>query len=204
MSLVNQPSNAYHNHMTSSRNACLTVFLGLALSVPAMAQPAKGAAKPAAKASAKPAVKTTTSKGVPKKLAKKVEAYTPVQTLSDRLTDAEKALAEHVQTGTIKCELGAVVTVKADEHNPGFFHVSTGKHRFLMHPVESRTGAMRLEDNRAGALWLQLANKSMLMDQKHGQRLADDCMTDMQQTVTNDMKTRPAVNLLEEGARAPQ
>jgi hypothetical protein len=44
-----------------------------------------------------------------------------------------------------------------------------------MHPVESRTGAIRLEDSRQGAMWLQLGNKSMLMDQKLGERVADDC-----------------------------
>ena len=43
-----------------------------------------------------------------------------------------------------------------------------GIQRFRMHPVESRTGAIRLEDPRAGAMWLQLGNKSMLMSQKHG------------------------------------
>ena len=44
-----------------------------------------------------------------------------------------------------------------------------------MHPVESRTGAIRLEDPKRGAMWLQLGNKSMLMSQKLGQRLADEC-----------------------------
>ena len=44
-----------------------------------------------------------------------------------------------------------------------------------MHPVESRTGAIRLEDPQRGAMWLQLGNKSMLMSQKLGKRLADEC-----------------------------
>ena len=46
-----------------------------------------------------------------------------------------------------------------------------------MHPVESRTGALRLEDAQRRRLLLQIANKSMLMSQKIGQRLADECMS---------------------------
>jgi hypothetical protein len=79
--------------------------------------------------------------------------------------------------GEIPCELGA----KVDQHRAGtregFFLVRTKAHAVRMHPVESRTGAIRLEDPKCGAMWLQLGNKSMLMSQKLGQRLADECMT---------------------------
>ena len=62
----------------------------------------------------------------------------------------------------------------------GMFMVTTKGHRFRMHPVESRTGAIRLEDPKRGAMWLQLGNKSMLMSQKLGQRLADECQSPAQ------------------------
>jgi hypothetical protein len=32
--------------------------------------------------------------------------------------------------------------------------------------VATSTGTVRLEDKQAGAVWLQIANKSMLMNQK--------------------------------------
>jgi hypothetical protein len=58
----------------------------------------------------------------------------------------------------------------------------------VMHPEESRTGAIRLEDPVRGALWLQLANKSMLMNQKEGKRLADECQSPEQVAYGKNMK----------------
>lgn len=163
--------------------------------------------KPAASAKSAPAAKKVvakkhvTKKGVPAKTAKAVETETPVQSLSDRLTDDELAIAKTIQTGEIPCELGAHVTVTADEKNPGFFRVSSGKQHYYMHPVESRTGAVRMEDNRAGAMWLQLGNKSMLMNQKLGQRIADECTTPEQREVAAQLKLRPQPTLFDEPKR---
>lgn len=147
-----------------------------------------------------PAQKKTVAKKsrVPAKTAKAVEANTPVTPISSRLTDAELAIADRIQTGKIQCELGADVTVKADEQNRGFFYISTGKRRYYMYPVESRTGAIRLEDGRAGAMWLQLGNKSMLMDQKAGQRVADECATAEQRMVAEQMKVDKTPGLLDD------
>jgi hypothetical protein len=49
-----------------------------------------------------------------------------------------------------------------------------------MKPVSSSTGALRLEDVKGVALLLQIANKSMLMDTKVGQRLVDGCVHEKQ------------------------
>jgi Ni/Co efflux regulator RcnB len=81
-----------------------------------------------------------------------------------------------VYVGDIPCELGARVRIKPAKRE-GYFVVTHGINRFVMHPVESRTGAIRLEDPARGAMWLQLANKSMLMSQKEGKRLADECQS---------------------------
>ncbi|WOP16974.1 hypothetical protein [Ottowia sp. SB7-C50] len=173
--------------------------LGLSLGA-AQAQTASAAKKPVAtkKAPAKKAApkKAVTKKGVPAKTAKAVEAHTPVASPSQRLSDTELQIARNIHTGRIQCELGADVTVTADEKNPGFFHISAGKQHYYMHPVESRTGAIRLEDNRAGAMWLQLGNKSMLMNQKLGQRVADECAAPQQRDFAARMKEQPQVDLL--------
>ena len=174
----------------------LVVALSLALPVVNAAQAAdkpataKKAAKPAAKkAPAKKAsAKTRNSKTTVKKA---VEATTPVQSATQRLTDGELAIAKNVYTGRIQCELGASVSMTEDSNNPGFFNVTSGKERYYMHPVESRTGAVRLEDPRAGAVWLQLGNKSMLMNQRKGERIADDCKTSQQHDVAEAMKREP-------------
>ncbi|WP_431097737.1 hypothetical protein [Polaromonas aquatica] len=130
--------------------------------------------------------------------AKVVEERTPIDDdPSVTLTPEDLELAKRVYIGTIPCELGASVTITPNEKRPGFFLVQTGKTRFRMHPVGSRTGAIRLEDGRAGAMWLQLGNKSMLMSQKLGQRLADECMSPAQVTFADDMKKNPPASILD-------
>lgn len=163
---------------------------------PAAAKKAPAKASTAKKATTQK--KAVAKKKVPAKTAKAVEANTPVTPISNYLSAAELAIADRIQTGKIQCELGADVTVKADEQNRGFFHISTGKRRYYMYPVESRTGAIRLEDGKAGAMWLQLGNKSMLMDQKAGQRVADECATAEQRMVAEKMKADKTPGLLDD------
>lgn len=119
-----------------------------------------------------------------------------------KLTDEEIELAKRVHVGLISCEMGSSVSVTAHEKEPGFFRVKTKTASFLMHPVNSRTGAIRLEDTSAGALWLQLSNKSMLMSQKLGQRLADECIDPEQAVVAEMLKRSPAPGILD--AAAPE
>ncbi len=113
------------------------------------------------------------------------------------LTPAEMAIAERVYQGKLPCELGAFVTLTADAKTPGYFEVQIKKQKYRMFPVETSTGAIRLEDRRAGAVWLQLANKSMLMNQKLGQRLADECMSPDQATMAELLIKNPAPSVLD-------
>ena len=113
------------------------------------------------------------------------------------LTPAELAIAQRVEVGLVQCELGASVTVVADSKMPGYFDVHGKKFRFRMVPVVTSTGAIRLEDAKAGAVWLQLANKSMLMNQKLGSRLADACMSPTQMAVSSAMEKSPPPSLLD-------
>ena len=82
------------------------------------------------------------------------------------LTDAELAIAPRVQVGRLPCELGQLVELLADPQANGYFRLVIGKLSYRVSPQETTTGAIRLEDKIAGIVWLQLANKSMLMDQK--------------------------------------
>ncbi len=113
------------------------------------------------------------------------------------LSPAELAIAQRVEVGRMPCELGAFVTVEADASMPGYFDVAGKKFKFRMVPVVSSTGAIRLEDAAAGAVWLQLSNKSMLMNHKTGSRIADACMTPMQVAVADAMLKSPPPSLLE-------
>ena len=96
------------------------------------------------------------------------------------------------------CELGNSVTVTPDPQLASRFIVQMKKFTYYMTPVETTTGAVRLEDAQAGAMWLQLPHKSMLMNSKLGQRMADECQSDHQTTVAHRMKLDPPPSLLDQ------
>lgn len=113
------------------------------------------------------------------------------------LSSQELAIAENVHVGTIPCEFGSSVRVTPDTQVPGHFHVDGKGFKYHMAPVATSTGTVRLEDTKAGAVWLQIANKSMLMDQKRGQRLADECMSPAQVAVAESIKRTPPPSVLD-------
>jgi hypothetical protein len=167
----------------------LALPLSIALPLTAHAQTAKPEAKTAPAAKPKPKLARSA--------AKAVEEVTPIDDHPDvTLEDAELEIAKKVYIGHIPCELGASVQITPSRRE-GFFIVQTRNNRFNMHPVASRTGAIRLEDPKRGALWLQLGNKSMLMSQKLGLRLADECTSPEQVTFADQMKKNPPRSLLE-------
>jgi hypothetical protein len=181
--------------------AAAAVLLALALPAGAQtAQPAEkkaaAAAKPAAASASKPKAAGRNPK-LARSAQKAVEEVTPIDDdPSVKIGEAELAVAKLVHVGEMPCELGASVRVRAARRD-GLFVVTTKGYRFLMHPVESRTGAIRLEDAKRGAMWLQLGNKSMLMSQKLGQRLADECQSPQQVTFAEELKRNPRPSILE-------
>ncbi len=116
------------------------------------------------------------------------------------LTPGELAIAERVHVGLLPCELGQSITITPDAKSPGYFDVSTKGKKYRMFPVETSTGAVRLEDKKAGAVWIQVSNKSMLMNHKIGQRLADDCMSPAQAAVAQALAKTPGRSFMD----APQ
>ncbi|EHL21694.1 MULTISPECIES: hypothetical protein [unclassified Acidovorax] len=186
----------------------------LMLLVPALAV-AQTPAKPEVKASAKPAAKP--AKTAEKAPAAKKSAVAKSEGTSSRtqlksaanqvatgiiaaeaaLSPDELAIAERVHVGRIPCELGAFVTVSPEPASPGHFHIEGKGFKYFMAPVATTTGTVRLEDKKGGAVWLQIANKSMLMNQKLGQRLADECMSPEQIIVAEAIKKNPPVSVLE-------
>ncbi|MBF6630739.1 MAG: hypothetical protein ITG01_06260 [Comamonas sp.] len=148
-----------------------------------------------------PVKKTTAVRPVARSSAIKAGAAATVAgsaALATRTLNADElALADRVHTGRIGCELGQHVTVNKDEKNPGHFIVSGNGFNFHMSPIGTSTGVVRLEDSQAGAVWLQIANKSMLMNQKQGKRLADECMSPEQLQVAEAIKKTPPPSLLD-------
>lgn len=184
--------------------------LVLAQSAPANANAAtpvhkKVAAKPVAKkktiANGKHAKKASAASSRAELKSKANQMASGVRAADAALSQAELDIAKQVYVGEMPCELGAHVNVSADASMPGYFQLDGKGFRYRMAPVATTTGAVRLEDKVGGAVWLQIANKSMLMDQKHGQRLADDCKSPAQVAVAESMKKAPARSLLDAPAK---
>jgi hypothetical protein len=129
--------------------------------------------------------------------AKAAQMATGIMAAEAALSPAELAIAARVHLGNLPCESGTFVNVTAVTESPGYFDVQTKQQKYRMFPVETKTGAIRLEDHKAGAVWLQLANKSMLMNHKLGKRLADACMNPDQIEVAEKMLKNPAPGLLD-------
>jgi len=120
-----------------------------------------------------------------------------VEPLSPMLLD----IAAQVFTGRLQCELGQVVLLLPIEESPGHFQLTLKKQKYLMTPSVTPTGAVKLEDLKSGALWIQLANKSMLFNSKLGQRMADDCQGPGQHAVAMQERISPPPSLFEPMSR---
>lgn len=178
-----------------------TVLMAAASLATAQTAPTTKTVKPAAAstkavaaaAKKKPVVSAsrTNLKSAAKNMAAGIEAAEAA------MTPAELAIAERVQVGHLPCELGASVTLVQDAKAPGYFDMQGKNFKYRMFPVLTSTGAIRLEDQKAGAVWLQLANKSMLMNQKLGIRLADECMSPAQMIVAENLKINPPPSILD-------
>lgn len=156
--------------------------------------------KKVAKQTAKPLVKKAATKVTASRAeirSKASQLAVGIQAAESALSPQELAIARLIHVGQVACELGVSINIKADARSPGYFDLESKQFKFRMFPVVSSTGAIRLQDARADAVWLQLSNKSMLMSQKRGSRLADVCMNPAQRVVAAEMEKNPPSNLLE-------
>jgi len=166
------------------------VAAGLTLAAAAQAQTAT--AKPAAKAS-KPAAAT------------KAPAKAPVEVPLAKADTEQMAAASMAHFGEYACEFDQSVNVSMSPKDDGYVDVRFKKDAWTMKPVLSSTGALRLEDVKGRMLMLQIANKSMLMDAKVGQRVVDGCVHEKQRLAAAASAGQPpAAALLQAPAAAPR
>jgi hypothetical protein len=85
--------------------------------------------------------------------------------------------ATQLKTGAFSCEMGNKVEIRMDGRvTDGVTLVWKGS-SYMMNPVSTSTGAVRLENKGEGLVWIQIPSKSMLLNSKVGQQLANDCRT---------------------------
>jgi hypothetical protein len=118
-------------------------------------------------------------------------------TLAEKFAKLPEATAEQLQAaervliGRYECEFGKRVAVDRNDTNKGYFNLKLGNQSWVMKPVQSNTGAIRLEDVKGAALLIQILTKSMLMDVKAGHRLVDGCVHEVQRAAEADLAKQP-------------
>ena len=164
----------------------LCAVLGL-LSATAFAQTAAPAPKHSAKATV---AKSTPKPSTPRqKLASEAKSLALATDTVEAITENRLEIATRVLTGSAQCEFNQQVSVEAMADRPGHFKVGFNKLHYVMTPEETTTGAVRLEDKKAGVVWIQIPVKSMLMNHKIGQRMVDGCMQTEQRVAVEAAKT---------------
>lgn len=115
----------------------------------------------------------------------------PALTIPDAQPEQVKA-AELVYYGPYECEFQQTVSVVQSPKHSSYVDVVLGKQSWLMKPVLSSTGAVRLEDVRGETLMVQIASKSMLLNVKTAHRLVDDCVSPKQRELIAEAKAAKA------------
>jgi hypothetical protein len=134
-------------------------------------------AKPAVKSAAKPAAKT----------GRKAPPAAAVPTIAEAAPEQVKA-AELVYYGVYDCEFQQTINITQSPKHTAYVDVKAGKGSWLMKPVLSSTGAVRLEDVRGETLMVQISSKSMLLNVKSAQRIVDDCISPKQRELIAEAK----------------
>lgn len=168
----------------------LRLAVACALSVAASIASAQAAApkKPAAGA---------TKKAAP---AKKVVEPTPPAAADAEQVDA----AGRVYYGAYDCEFKQTVDIAESPKYPSYVDVHHGKATYLMKPVLSSTGAIRLEDVRGETLMVQISSKSMLLNVKTAQRIVDDCVSPKQRELIEAARAAKAAQVAAAAASAAE
>jgi hypothetical protein len=91
--------------------------------------------------------------------------------------------ATYVYLGEYDCDFKQVLQITASQRYPAYLDLRFGKSVYLMKPVVSPTGAIRLEDVRGEALLVQIARKSMLLNTRTGSRMVDECVSATQRSL---------------------
>ena len=102
--------------------------------------------------------------------------------------------AEMVYYGKYDCEFNQTVDIAQSPKYPAYVMVKHNKGEWLMKPVLSSTGAMRLEDVKGETLMVQIASKSMLLNTMTARRIVDDCVSPKQRELIEAAKAAKAAS----------
>jgi hypothetical protein len=127
------------------------------------------------------------AKGVKKAVAPKAAEFIILAASAEQVDAAER-----VYYGVYDCEFNQSIQIVASAKHPSYVDIKHGKADYLMKPVLSSTGAIRLEDVRGETLMVQIAAKSMLLNVKTARRLVDDCISPKQRELNEAARAAKA------------
>lgn len=117
--------------------------------------------------------------------------------LADKFAKLPEATAEQLQAaervliGRYECEFSKRISVDRNDTNQGYFNLKFGAKSWVMKPVLSSTGAIRLEDVKGTTLLIQILTKSMVMDVMAGHRMVDGCVHEVQRAAEAELAKQP-------------
>lgn len=159
-------------------NLAMALLVSAAL-VPAGTAQAAAEKSTAAKAGKKP-LKRSSKKAAPKPVVEP-----PPPPMAD---ESQIDAAKRVYYGVYACEFKDSVDISESTKFPAYVDVRHDKATYLMKPVLSATGAIRLEDVRGETLMVQISSKSMLLNVQTGHRIVDDCISPKQRELVEEAR----------------
>jgi hypothetical protein len=96
-----------------------------------------------------------------------------------------------VYEGRMACDDNVFVVVIEDKKIRHNFDILIGKAHYKTKRIPTSSGAIRLEAKAQSIVWLQMSNKSMLLNEKAGKRLANNCRNDTQKATENALLANP-------------
>jgi hypothetical protein len=78
-------------------------------------------------------------------------------------------------SGVYRCEMGRRVEIQRDARNANLIGLNWKGSDFQLQRYDSASGLPRYEDRQHGLLWIDLPQKSVLIDVNSGQQLANEC-----------------------------
>jgi hypothetical protein len=107
-------------------------------------------------------------------------AAAPASAQNIHITELPAAVDKRLvklKDGAYRCDEGRELRFRDVSADAQTAVLSWNQRDYPMRAVGVRSGALRYEHAESGLVWLMIPSKSMLLDGKRGQRLADACRT---------------------------
>ncbi|MBC7700545.1 hypothetical protein [Aquabacterium sp.] len=185
------------------RTAAITVGILLGMTAGAFSSQAHAATETATQPAAKVKAKVK-AKAKPAKKGAVAEKFVPLPEASPE----QLAAASRVLIGRYECEFSKKLLIDANDTNRGYFNIRQDKQTWVVKPVLSSTGAVRLEDTKDTVLVIQILTKSMLLNVKTGHRMVDGCVHEVQRAAEEELRKNPPKSVFDtpapDAASAPK